>query len=298
MRVHGRGAELGLEPFTVISWNIQFGAGRNRCFFYDGGTDSRVTPAEVEVAMRGIGDLLAAHDPDLVLLQEVDRRSARTGRVDQVAGLRRRLGLPVWASTPYFKVPFVPVPPEQPMGAVDMHLAVFSRFAMQDGRRVALATLDEPLYRRVFNLRRALLRLQVGPLALFQTHLSAFSRGDGTLDRQVERVVTEVGAASPALLVGDFNCLPPGVDPAALGEAAVLYAEERTPIEPLYQVLDPALDPSPPTYVPFGSNRADRTIDHAFTRGLEVLEAEVLPAGAEVSDHLPLKLVLRISSSP
>lgn len=297
VRVHGSGPPLGHEPFTVISWNVQFGAGRHRCFFYDGGPDARATPAEVRDTLDGIGACLARHQPDLVLLQEVDRRSARTGWVDQVPLLKERIGLPVHASTPYFKVPYVPVPPQQPMGGVDMHLVVFSRFAMQQGRRLQLAALNEPRYRRAFNLRRALLHLKLGPLDLFQTHLSAFSRGDGTLDRQVEAVLQAVGAHPGVLLAGDFNCLPPGVDPSELGEAAVLYAERRTPIAPLYEALDAVFE-DPGTYVPYGSNRADRTIDHAFVRGVEVLEAEVLPEGAAWSDHLPLRMVLRVSPPP
>ena len=66
------------------------------------------------------------------------------------------------------------------------------------------------------------------------------------------------------------------------------------PIAPLYERFEPAFATPPATYVPYGSNRADRTIDHAFLRGVEVLEAEVLEAGAAFSDHLPLRLVLRL----
>lgn len=283
----------------MLSWNIQFGAGRNRCFFYDGGPDARVTREEVETTLEGIGSLIASRNPDVVLLQEVDRRSLRTGNIDQIRVLQRRLGLPVLASTPYFKVPWVPVPPHQPMGHVDMHLVVLSRFALSDGRRLALAPLDEPLYRRVFNLRRALLHLKLatttGPaLDLFQTHLSAFSRGDGTLHDQVRTVLDAVLPCERALLAGDFNCLPVGVDPASLGEAKVLYEADDTPIRPLFEQLDSMIEPAQPSYVPYGSNLPDRTIDYGFSRGLQVLEANTLPEGARWSDHLPLEFSSRL----
>lgn len=124
---------------------------------------------------------------------------------------------------------------------------------------------------------------------LFQTHLSAFSRGDGTLDRQVSTVLDAVEGCEQALLAGDFNSLPVGVDPKTLGEAAVLYPERDTPIRPLVEALESVMTPEP-TYVPFGSNRADRTIDYGFARGIQVHEARVLPSGAPWSDHLPLKI--------
>lgn len=307
-----RGAAPALArgaPFTVVSWNIQFGAGRNPWFFYDGGPDSRVSPAEVRFAMDGIVSVLRAIDADLVLLQEVDRDSARSGFVDQHARVRDALGLPVDASTPYFKVPFVPVPPHRPLGAVDMHLSVFSRFALGAGTRFALSRLNEPAWRRAFNLRRALLHLPV-PLSdgsgahLFHTHLSAFSRGDGTLAKQVGTVMRRMGdTAGPALLAGDLNSLPPSDDPVRLGFAKELYGEAHTPIRPLWDGLDVLFPPVRPdgrvgpeghTYVPYGSNVADRTIDYAFGRGIRVLESRAEPAGAAFSDHLPVVMRLQL----
>ena len=298
------------RPFRVVSWNIQFGAGRRGWFFYDGGPDVRVTAPEVEDALAGMARILCSLRPDIVLLQEVDRNSTRTGHVDQHARFATSLapeGLVYSASTPYFRVPWVPVPPGQPLGSVDMHLSAFSRFPLQTGTRTALSPLSEPLYRRVFNLRRALATVCVagdaGPaLTLFHTHLSAFSRGDGTLGRQVETVLNAVTdrhpAGTPALLVGDFNSLPPGDHPSRLGQASVLYAEAHTPIQPLWDALDVAfprtLGPESHTYVPWGSNRPDRTIDYAFSQGLAVHASAVDRAGAAVSDHLPIVLELEI----
>ncbi len=288
-------------PFRVLSWNIQFAAGRRGWFFYDGGPDVHVTAPEVEDALSGITDVIRAEQPDIVLLQEVDRHSTRTGEVDQHARFATELardGLVWGASTPYFRVPFVPVPPHRPLGAIDMHLSVFSRFPLSPGTRTALSPLREPLFRRLFNLRRALMALQVetergSPLSVFHTHLSAFSRGDGTLVRQVDTVLEAVqDAGGPSLLVGDFNSLPPYDDPKRLGQAAVLYAESETPIQPLWNQLDVAFPRTrgseSHTYVPWGSHRADRTIDYAFSAGLEVVGSRVATAGSAVSDHLPV----------
>lgn len=285
----------------VLSWNIQFAAGRRCLFFYDGGRDSRVTAPEVHATLEGLATVIRRANPDLVLLQEVDRRSDRTARIDQHAALVRRLGYPVAAHTPYFRVPYVPVPPHAPMGRVDMGLTVLSRFALSPGTRIALSPLDEPRYRRAFNLRRALMHLTMPredgpPLQLFHTHLSAFSRGDGTLERQVDTLVREASATpGPLILAGDLNSLPPGDDPGRLGAAAGLYDDERTPIEPLFDALQAVCPPNGAvdperfgTYVPWGSNRPDRSIDYVFGRQVEPDRVEVLAEGARWSDHLPI----------
>jgi endonuclease/exonuclease/phosphatase family metal-dependent hydrolase len=270
-------------------------------FFYDGGRDSRVTRAEVEHTLDGITTLIRKENPDVVLLQEVDRNSSRTHHIDQHRHLVRRLGYPTHLTTPYFKVPYVPVPPHAPMGKVDMHLSVLSRYALGAGRRFALSPLDEPRWRRAFNLRRALLQVSLGraggpDLQLFLTHLSAFSRGDGTLARQVRTLVDRTAAAAgPCLLAGDLNSLPPGDSPARLGGAEVLYSESATPIQPLFDALTPIspppdalLDPAYRSYVPYGSNRADRTIDYVFGRGISADRVRTVVEGAEWSDHLPI----------
>lgn len=304
----GVGSALGRgRPFTVLSWNIQFAAGRNRWFFYDGGPDVRVTATEVEHNLAGITSLIASVEPDLVLLQEVDRNSVRTARIDQHERLRSALRLACDASTPYFKVPFVPVPVNNPLGRVDLHLSVFSRFTLGPGTRTALAPLREPAWRRAFNLRRAVQHHPIGladggVFDLFQTHLSAFALGDGSLERQGHQVAEAVGRTSgPALLAGDFNALPPGDDPQRLGHAAILYADATSPLAPLLDAFDllwPSERPSPPerfgTYVPWGSRVPDRTLDYAFGRGLTVHAVRTIADGQLWSDHLPVVLIASI----
>lgn len=303
----GRGEPLPVgRALKAISWNIQFSAGRSRFFFYDGGPDSLVSEPEVSETLRGIVALLRREDADLVLLQEVDRHSKRTCWIDQHTAIREALAVPCAASTPYFKVPFVPVPPHSPMGQVEMHLSIFSRYQLQPGRRIALAGLQEPIWRRAFNLRRALMHMPMicsdgEVFDLFQTHLSAFSRGDGTLSRQVDQVLAQVTNSRSGLLAGDFNSLPPGDDPKRLGLAQVLYSDSRTPVQPLLESLTPVFPPPDApletvrTYVPWGSDRADRTLDYVMGRGpLTIHESTVLAEGAAWSDHLPLRTIFEL----
>lgn len=292
------------EPFSVLSWNIQFAAGRDRHFFFDGGSDVRVPAEEVRGVLEGL--LAASNGHDLLLLQEVDRDSARTARIDELRAFTA--GAAASASACYHRSTWVPVPPRRPLGRVEMHLSVVSQLRLDRAERIALPALAEPAWRRAFNLRRAILHVDVPLtdgrfLAVAVTHLSAFSRGDGTLPRQVEVLhrwmEAQERAGRPFVLAGDLNLLPPGDDPSRLPDAAE-YAEPAPPITALSSrwrsviPLDRPAEPARWTYQAHGRD-ADRTIDYVFVSDdVDVLDAEVLPTA--LSDHRPIRAHLRVRS--
>jgi endonuclease/exonuclease/phosphatase family metal-dependent hydrolase len=297
-------------PFSVLIWNIQFSGSRDLHFFYDGGRAVRVPEPQVRRTLAGIAAAVLDADADVVLLQEVDRGSDRTARVDLHRELLDRLPHPAATTAPYHRVPYVPYPAHAHLGRVDMNLAAYSRFAIRRATRVPLPTLAEPAWRRAFNLRRCAQVLHLPTddgreISLIHTHLSAFSRGDGTLGRQVAALLGLVddaeGAGRPWLLAGDLNSLPPGDDPARLPPAeAALYADGPTPIAPLFARgahPDPAQldDPAGGTYQPFGAAGPDRTLDYAFAGpGLRPLSYAVLREHGAWSDHLPIRVELRL----
>ena len=88
----------GAKPLKVCVWNVQYGAGIRQHYFYDGGDAVSAPRPEVEQGIRKIGDAIATIDPDIVLLQEVDRRSRRTHKIDELELLRARLDFPCAAS--------------------------------------------------------------------------------------------------------------------------------------------------------------------------------------------------------
>lgn len=300
------------EPFTVLSWNLQFAGTRRYHFFYDGGPEVSVRPEHVREALDGIGAVLAEHAPTLALLQEIDRDSARTGRVDELVALLERAPFPTYAATPYHRSRFVPVPPRHPLGRIDLALGILSRVRLEHARRHALAPLVEPWLRQEFNLKRAILSAEVpvagaGPLAVAVTHLSAFSRGDGTLPRQVEALAAWMRArrqaGQPFVLGGDLNCLPPGDDPARLGAEATEYADDIPPITallPEFRSLIPVerlREPTFASYLPPGASVPDRVLDYVFVSDdIEILDAAVLPMHPLLSDHLPLWGRLRLAA--
>lgn len=293
------------RPLTALVWNVQYAGSRKHHFFYDGGDAVHVPREDVDAMLDAIAAVLAEHDPDLVLLQEVDRGSDRTHRVDQHAALLERVPYPCHTATPYHRAGYVPHPSQQHLGRVDMNLSVFSRFRIARAVRHQLALLDEPWWRQAFNLKRALFEVELpiaggGTFTAFDTHLSAFSKGDGTLGRQMDQLdaaMTRVeGEKRPWLLGGDLNALPPGDDPTRLGADAVYYAESTTPVARLFArhasvISAPQYqrDPAPwRTYVPFGADTPDRTLDYVFHgRTVDIHSVRVLPI-LDISDHLPI----------
>lgn len=302
------------EPFTLMSWNVQYGASRKHQFFYDGGDAVHVPPADVDATVAAIGEAIRGAAPELTLIQEMDRGSKRTAMVDMLAPWRSAARAPCAVTTPYHRSPFVPKPFSNPLGRVDMHLAILSRAPMRGALRTQLALLDEPRIIQVFNLKRALLTAEIEvegldqPLAVAVTHLSAFSFGDGTLAAQVAALDTWMAARPPGqpwILAGDMNLLPTGDDKERLTTERDLYADSDSPIDPLlakYTELmgnERQLLPEHRTYLPFGASEPDRKIDYVFVGGpIEVLEARVMREHLEISDHLPVLARLRVGGAP
>jgi len=293
------------DTFTVLSWNLQFAGSRKHHFFYDGGEAVHVPLEDVLETTAAIRAALIDIDPDIALLQEVDREADRTGHRDQ---LHRYMGAGRWrcrASTPYHRCRYVPHPAGAHMGQVDLNLAVLSRFALEEAERVQLPKLKEPWLRQVFNLKRALLHARIpvagaAPIRVGNTHLSAFSHGDGTLAKQVAVLDRWMSRGERFVLAGDFNLLPPGDDAARLGEDGALYADDRNPMEALLparrDAFSPALLAEPArTYLPFGAAEPDRKIDYVFVgEDIEVVEVKVFREYSELSDHLPVWVKLRV----
>ncbi len=308
--VDGVGLKAG-QPFSVLAWNLQYSASRKHRFFYDGGDVVHVPQADVDATVRAISKVLQEQTPDLALLQEVDRDSTRTGRVDQLPSFKIAAAAACAAAAPYHKSPFVPAPTNEPLGRVDMELALLSRGPMTNAHRIQLPLLDEPFYRQVFNLKRAILTAEIPvegwgqPLAVADTHLSAFSHGDGTLQRQVDRLVEWIEArpeGQPWILAGDMNLLPPGFDKSTLSTERDLYADTDNPIAELLplgtEVLGDQLAPGNRTYLPYGARQPDRKIDYMLVGGpIHVVTAEVLHQHDDISDHLPVVAQLVIGKA-
>ena len=90
-----------------------------------------------------------------------------------------------------------------PLGRVDLHEAILSKFEIATSQRIQLSLLNEPRCHQMFNLKRAILATSIPiqhqnmHLHVATTHLSAFSFGDGTLDKQVDELLKWIQSLPP-----------------------------------------------------------------------------------------------------
>ncbi len=200
-----------------MTWNIQYLAGKGYHFFYEGGSDARPEPGDIDKTLSGVVSIILEEEPDVILLQEVDDGARRTGYRDQLDDILSRLpdDYACHVSSFYWKAKFVPHP--KIMGPVGMKLSVISRYKIEKAIRHQLSLLPQNFLKQLFYLKRCLLEVYLSdnrgnPFVILNTHLSAFAEKTETLRRQVEEIkgiLKRLDRADiPWILGGDFNLQP------------------------------------------------------------------------------------------
>ena len=235
-------------PLRVLTYNLHHGEGE------DGRLD-----------LERIAAVIRAANPDLVALQEIDRRATRTGNVDQAAEYFRLTGLHGWYGA------------AMPFQGGEYGQALLSRWPLESPRvlrlpgtpgrepRIAVAAFVEtPAFGRI---------RWVG------LHLDA-SREDGDRWEQAGALLADLRQdALPTLMAGDFNATP---------DSRVM----QRLLDPATGWTDTAQGSAAPTS-PAGQpkSRIDYVLASPGNRW-QVLESRVLPE-AVASDHRPLLAVVR-----
>lgn len=309
----GEPAPVARPGLRVMTWNVQFFAGRDPVFFYDepsgGSPKAHARPDAVALNLREAAKVIQAQDPDVIFLQEVDDGAARTQKQNQAEKLFELLPAEQWpwvAEAFYWKSLFVPHP--KIMGSVGMKLVTFSRLPLERiAHRRRLPEMPEGWLRSRFQLKRAMLECRVsdGPwkgLTLINTHLDAFAQGSDTMDRQVAVVRTRLeeleAAGSPWVIGGDFNLLVPGARELLSESHQPAYRSDRTELAPLLEQF-PVFPKAHQAvqdlfFTHWPKDRRvpvpDRGIDYFFySPRLQLQTARVLQKDAwEISDHFPL----------
>ena len=307
------------QTLKVLSYNVQFMAGKGYVFFFDlpndAGPDERPAPADIAKTTDEVARITKDEDPDIVLLQEVDDGAKRTDYADQLRVLLSKLP-PAYrchTSTFYWKARFVPH--RRIMGSVGMKLSTISKYRITASIRHSLAAGPHNLLTRQFHPKRAILETRLpieggGDLAVLNLHLEAFPNSSDVMAKQVgqlDALLTRLSAEGcPFIAAGDFNLLPPGQRTRLPAAQAVAYRQdtEMAPLYTKYQVIPPQPSPNDPpstdwlTHFPNdpGVPGPDRTIDYlVLSPRLKVLDAHVRQRDTQnISDHLPVAAVLQL----
>jgi endonuclease/exonuclease/phosphatase family metal-dependent hydrolase len=216
-----------------------------------------------------VADLVRATRADVVLLQEVDRGTRRSGNVDQPSVLAQRTG---------FGVAFGKT---LDYDGGEYGIAILSRWPIADQRLVRLPV--EPPQQRSGGsyeprgAQRVSLRPASGEITVVNTHLDA-SREDHYRRQEIRTVLAIARDAGSGVLVGgDFNSTPESEVQAGIRQAGVRDA---------WLVCGQGDGFTYPANVP------TKRIDYLYLTGTATCSrAEVLDSQA--SDHRPLLVTVR-----
>lgn len=299
------------QSLKVMTWNIQYLAGKQYVFWYDQarGDDERPTAEDLAYNLDEVARVIRDEAPDLVLLQELDDDARASDHQNQLGLLQARLADLYPCSAQAFDWKNAFVPDWHILGSVGRKLATLSRFRIGRAERLQLAEAPSPWPSQGWQPKRALLSVYLPlndgrQLAVLNTHLDTYVPGQDTQLQQLKTIERRLdrleGAGTPWLIGGDFNLLP-------LGAYRRLAAEQR-PFYPadsdLHLLWDKyALIPS--NAETGGADRAqwlthfpndpslqgpDRTLDYLFySSRLQRLEGRVRQDDTlAISDHLPV----------
>jgi len=302
------------QALEVMSWNVQYMAGKGYVFWYDlfdeSGPDERPSPSSITATFEEVSRVIVDESPDVILLQEVDDGASRTDGEDQ---LERLLGLlpdeyACSASAFYWKALFVPHP--RIMGSAGMKLSTISRYRIDEATRHQLPIMPSDPLTQQFNFRRAILEVRLpveggADLVSLNTHLDAFAQGTDTMQQQVALAKDLLDdlkdAAHPWVLGGDFNLLPSGPQYDNLPEDQRVYYQPESELRVLTYAYPsvPSLEEtkgeeSSAWFTHYPNDPAvtgpDRTIDFVFFDPSLELGDHFVRSGdtLAISDHLPV----------
>ena len=224
-----------------------------------------------------VADLIRSTGADIALLQEVDRLTTRSGKIDQIEVLSRLTG---------FHAAFGKTLDYQ---GGDYGIAVFSRWPISDDSLIRLP-VQPPQQRSggVYEPRgalRAVIKVPGGPLEILNTHIDA-SREDFYRRQELATVLrlathSITGLRRSTLVGGDLNAEP---------GSAVIEMVRASPVRDAWPECGKGSGMSYPSNAPI------KRIDYLLLPAeWTCVSGTVLET--EVSDHRPVLFVLRRARS-
>lgn len=217
-----KGMLLRETPFSIMSWNIGFaGLGKDEDFFMDGGKKSLPDSKEVvEKYFSGIKETIGTHPADILFIQEIDIKSKRTYKINQVEAMKAFTGK--GGSFAYnYNCPFVPIP-FPPLGRIQSGVATYTGLEVISSQRHSLPVpFKWPI--RLMNLKRCILVSRIPvyenggdsghELVLANFHLEAYDSGEGKIAQTKalsDFIESEYAKGNYVIAGGDFNQKFPG----------------------------------------------------------------------------------------
>ncbi len=215
---HHTAPPASVDTILVMTWNIRFGIGRAPWFGDSCGDQVIYSADEVCSNLMGLANKINELQPDILLLQEVDVQSKKSGYIDELQWLLNHTYFNYGVYASYWQVQFVP---SDGLGRIDMGNAILSRWKISEAVRIPLPLRgDQDALTKYFYLRHNILKTKIDlpgtdNFYAVNVHIEAFSTDD-TKKIQVDLFKDELdklaGAGKVFVAGGDLNLLPPGSD--------------------------------------------------------------------------------------
>lgn len=296
--------ETKSDTISILNWNIGYcGLGSEMDFFLDGGQLTRDSREATQQNLFAVIEALKEIDADIVLLQEVNRRSKRSYNIDQKEAITAELSDYYNFFAYNFKTFFIPIPLREPLGRAEAGLLTLSKFEPQNARRMQYP-VSGSFPSRSLDLKRAATICEVEidgqRVAIANTHNSAYDNG---LARQNENAALEnlLGgepyASIKSLVGGDWNQIPFGYELAKNAASDPYYRPIEVGADYMAATHRWAADTSRPSMryldrplMNDGSDKFAITDFFLVPKNAQVVSVETLDRGFENSDHQPVLL--------
>ena len=313
------------DELLVLNYNIKYGGARLTFFWECNGERYNMTEEEVLTHLDAIVEFINEVEPDILILQEVDRSSLRSQYIDQTEYILNNTYFNYGSYASQHQVDFLPT---DGMGHVDFGNAILSRWPISEATRIALPLVESyPAYYQYLYLKRNILTSKIDlpwndNFYVVNTHLEAFSE-ENFKQQQINKfhsVLTELSEdGKDWIAAGDLNSLPEGSerlkefpdDCPGMFDADD-YTGEEDWLDSLFADFNPAMDLDDYaednsawySYSGMVDEGWTRTLDYVFTNmtwansGEDNLVMQSIEQGGYetllLSDHAPVKVVLEV----
>ncbi|MDA3780261.1 MAG: hypothetical protein PF487_08625 [Bacteroidales bacterium] len=290
---------------NLMIWNIGYcGLGADMDFFYDGGQQTRTSKENTLANFTMVEKFLLNNDTlDFLLIQEIDKKSKRSYRINEFDSLSNLLSQHHSSFSKNYDVQFVPSPITAPLGKVKSGIASFSKNNPKSVTRYSFpGDYSWPI--NLFMLRRCFMvsRFPIKngkELLIINTHNSAYD--DGSLKQRQMKflksfLLSEFEKGNYIIAGGDWNQNPPNTSLIFSGNKNDAKRFNLNPIPSDYLskewtwIYDSKIATNRYLNIPFDKEKTTTTTLDFFliSPNIESLSVKAISLGFKNTDHQPV----------
>jgi endonuclease/exonuclease/phosphatase family metal-dependent hydrolase len=298
-----KASALHLDTIEILTWNTGYaGLDSAMDFFYDGGSKTRTGKTAALQNLAAITSFIADSPADFIFLQEIDRASTRSYKIDMLSEIIAKKSSYLAFYGINYNVFFVPVPLLYHIGKVESGILTLSRYVPLQSIRYSYP-MRQSFPKSLFLLDRCFVMCRYPldngkQLVLINTHNSAFD--DNGEQRREEMLVlkdfitTEYEKGNYVIVGGDWNQIPPIDEAKAYIDVSTEYfAPLRIPdgfMPPQWKWISDGKPTNRFLDAPYVKGESKETLLDFFliSPNVEAIRTERIDKNYQNSDHDPI----------